>query len=112
MIDPSERQPQEPVESAPLPPPTIIPAEGETSRQRLARGAHRTLLYTYVVAVVLVLIILVALVVANTNAVTVGWVFGDSTVSLVWLVLGSAILGLFLGMLVGALLRHRTRQPR
>jgi NhaP-type Na+/H+ or K+/H+ antiporter len=39
-------------------------------------------------------------------------VFGSSSISLVWLVIGSAVLGLVLGMLIGALLRHRTRRPR
>lgn len=92
--------------------PDSSPFVAETGAQRFARGAHRTLLYFYVIATLVVLIFLIALVVANTNRVKVSWLFGSSTVSLVWLVLGSAILGLFLGMLVGALLRHMTRQPR
>ena len=94
------------------PPPAASPVVGETGPQRFARGAHRTLLYFYVVATLVVLIFLIALVVANTSVVKVSWLFGSSSVSLVWLVMGSAILGLFLGMLVGALLRHRTRPPR
>ncbi len=92
--------------------PVASPVVAETGVQRFARGAHRTLLYFYVVATLIVLIFLIALVVANTSVVKVSWLFGSASVSLVWLVLGSAILGLFLGMLVGALLRHRTRQPR
>jgi uncharacterized integral membrane protein len=93
------------------PPPAASPVVAETGAQRFARGAHRTLLYFYVVATLVVLIFLIALVVANTSVVKVSWLFGSSSVSLVWLVMGSAILGLFLGMLVGALLRHRTRPP-
>jgi uncharacterized integral membrane protein len=93
------------------PPPAASPVVVETGTQRFARGAHRTLLYFYVVATLVVLIFLIALVVANTSVVKVSWLFGSSSVSLVWLVMGSAILGLFLGMLVGALLRHRTRPP-
>ena len=92
--------------------PATSPVVAETGAQRFARGAHRTLLYFYVVATLVVLIFLIALVVANTSVVKVSWLFGSSSVSLVWLVMGSAILGLFLGMLVGALLRHRTRPPR
>ena len=97
-----------PVDTPPL---AASPAVAETGAQRLARGAHRTLLYFYVIATLVVLIFLIALVVANTSVVKVSWLFGSSSVSLVWLVMGSAILGLFLGMLVGALLRHRTRPP-
>ena len=110
-MDPGEPEPYEPetVQSASRP--VVVPA-AETGGQRLARGAHRTLLYAYVIAALVLLVILIALIVANTGAVTVGWVFGSSSVSLVWLVMGAAILGLFLGMIIGALLRHRTRRPR
>ena len=104
--------PTTPATPADAPPPVASPVVVETGTQRFARGAHRTLLYVYVVATLVVLIFLIALVVANTSVVKVSWLFGSSAVSLVWLVMGSAILGLFLGMLVGALLRHRTRPPR
>jgi len=104
----TEATPTAPVDT---PPPVASPVVVETGTQRFARGAHRTLLYFYVVATLVVLIFLIALVVANTSVVKVSWLFGSSSVSLVWLVMGSAILGLFLGMLVGALLRHRTRPP-
>jgi uncharacterized integral membrane protein len=107
----SGRSASEPVVE-PVVAPAVTPVVAETGAQRFARGAHRTLLYFYVVATVVVLIFLIALVVANTSVVKVSWLFGSSSVSLVWLVMGSAILGLFLGMLVGALLRHWTRQPR
>jgi Protein of unknown function (DUF1049). len=55
---------------------------------------------------------LIALVLANTGHVKVSWVFGASSVSLVWLVLISAILGVLLGMVLGALFHWRTRTPR
>jgi uncharacterized integral membrane protein len=110
---PAAATPTAPVDSlAETSPPAASPVVAETGAQRFARGAHRTLLYIYVVATLVVLIFLIALVVANTRVVKVSWLFGSSSVSLVWLVMGSAILGLFLGMLVGALLRHRTRPPR
>jgi uncharacterized integral membrane protein len=111
-MDPIERQPEKPGLAQAAPQTQVIRDDAETGGQRFARGAHRTLLYAYVVAAVILLVILIALVVANTGAVTVGWVFGSSSVSLVWLVIGSAILGLVLGMIIGALLRHRTRWPR
>ena len=84
----------------------------ETPGARLARKAHRTRLYFYAGAAVALFVYLVALVVDNTGHVKVSWVFGASSVSLVWLVLIAAILGLALGMVLGALFHWRTRRPR
>ena len=100
--------------SAGRPPVTVTPAEaaGETRGARFARKAHRTRLYIYLGAAVTLLVFLIALVVANTGHVKVSWVVGSSSVSLVWLVLFSAILGLLLGLVLGALFHWRTRTPR
>jgi uncharacterized integral membrane protein len=87
-------------------------AAGETRRARFARRAHRTRLYLYATAAVVLTVTLIALVIANTGRVNVSWVIGSSSVSLVWLVVFSAILGLLLGVIVGALFRWRTREPR
>jgi uncharacterized integral membrane protein len=87
-------------------------AAAETRGARFARKAHRTRLYVYAGATVALLIFLIALVLANTAHVKVSWVFGASSVSLVWLVLFSAILGVLLGMVLGALFHWRTRRPR
>jgi uncharacterized integral membrane protein len=84
----------------------------ETGGARFARKAHRARLYLYAGFAVVLLIFLIALVLANTGHVKVSWVFGDSSVSLVWLVLFAAILGLLLGMVLGALFHWRTRRPR
>jgi uncharacterized integral membrane protein len=86
--------------------------QAETRGSRLARKAHRTRLYIYVFAAIALIVFLIALVLANTDRIEVSWVFGASSVSLVWLVLISAILGLLLGMVLGALFRWRTRRPR
>ncbi|MBN1528959.1 MAG: DUF1049 domain-containing protein [Thermoleophilaceae bacterium] len=86
--------------------------EGETRGARFARGAHRTGLYVYAGLAVALLVVLIALVIANTGRVQVSWVVGSASVSLVWLVIFSAILGLLLGMVLGALFRWRTRAPR
>ena len=83
----------------------------ETRGARFSRKAHRALLYLYAGLAVVLLVFLIALVLANTGHVKVSWVFGSS-VSLVWLVLFSAILGLLLGMVLGALFHWRTRRPR
>ena len=104
----------EPAESAARPAVTVAAAEtaGETHGARFARKAHRTRLYLYAGAAVALLVVLIALVLANTGHVRVSWVFGASSVSLVWLVLISAILGALLGMVLGALFHWRTRTPR
>ena len=111
-MDPSEprsgRQ-----EAADRPAVTVAAAEtvGETRGARFARGAHRTRLYLYLGATVILLILLIALVIANTGHVKVSWVFGSSSVSLVWLVIFAALLGLLLGLVIGAMFRWRTRAP-
>jgi uncharacterized integral membrane protein len=112
-MDPSE-QPSNQVESADRPAVTVAAAEaaGETRGARFARKAHRTRLYLYLGATVTLLVVLIALVVANTGHVKVSWVVGSSSVSLVWLVIFSAILGLLLGLVLGALFHWRTRTPR
>ena len=90
----------------------VTETAGETRGARFARRAHRTRLYLYAGAAVVLLVCLIALVLANTGNVRVSWVFGSSSVSLVWLVLISAILGALLGMVLGALFHWRTRAPR
>lgn len=85
---------------------------GETRGERFSRKARRTRLYIYAGAAAALLVFLIALVLANTGHVRVSWVFGASSVSLVWLVLVSAILGVLLGMVLGALFHWRTREPR
>ena len=104
----------ESAESATRPAVTVAVTEsaGETRGARFARKAHRTGLYLYAGAAGVLLVFLIALVLANTGRVRVSWVFGASSVSLVWLVLVSAILGVLLGMALGALFHWRTRTPR
>jgi uncharacterized integral membrane protein len=84
----------------------------ESSGARSARKAHRTRLYLYAIGVVMLLVYVAALGASNTRHVKVDWVFGSSSVSLVWLVLFAAILGSVLGIVVTALFRWRTRAPR
>ena len=104
----------ESAESADRPEVTVAVTEtaGETRGARFARKAHRTRLYIYAGVAAALLIILIALVLANTSRVEVSWVFGSSSVSLVWLVLISAIVGVVLGMVLGAMFHWRTRKPR
>jgi uncharacterized integral membrane protein len=87
-------------------------AAPEGSGARIRRKAHRSLLHGYAFVAVALFAFLVALVLSNTAKVKVDWVFGTSYVSLVWLVLFSAILGWLLGILITVAFRWRTRAPR
>ena len=101
-------------ETAGLPQVTLASssAGGETRGERFARKAHRTRLYIYAGAAVALVVALIALVIANTGPVEVSWVVGSSSISLVWLVVIAAVLGLLLGMVLAALFHWRTRTPR
>jgi uncharacterized integral membrane protein len=84
----------------------------ETRGERFRRKAHRTGLYLYAFFTIALIVCLVALAVANTDQVEFSWVVGSSTVSLVWIVIFSAILGWLLGIATSAVFRWRTRARR
>ncbi len=84
----------------------------ETSTERFRRKALRGRLHGYAIAVVVLVAVLVALAASNTAHVKVNWLFGSSHVSLVWLVLVTAILGWVLGLMASARFHWRTRAPR
>lgn len=106
--DPAATDPD--VSSATSPATTAAPVETRT--QRFRRKAHRGRLHGYAIVGVAVVAYLVALAASNTTHVKVSWVFGSSHVSLVWLVLFTAVLGWLLGILTSARLHWRTRAPR
>ena len=87
-------------------------AAGETRGERFRRTAHRTGLYLYAFFTVALLVCLIALAVANTHQVEFSWVVGSSTVSLVWVVIFTAILGWLLGIVTSVVFRWRTRARR
>jgi uncharacterized integral membrane protein len=99
-------------EGVPRQVPTESATEVETRGERFRRKAHRTGLYLYAFFTVALLVCLVALAVANTDQVEFSWVVGSSTVSLVWIVFYSAILGWLLGIVTSAVFRWRTRARR
>lgn len=87
-------------------------SESESGGARFVRRVRRVRLYTYAFFGVALLVYVVALASSNTHRVRVDWVFGSSSVSLIWLVLLAAILGWLLGLVVAAAFRWRTRAPR
>lgn len=84
----------------------------ESSGDRLRRKARRGRLYLNAFGAAALLIYVVGLAISNTHRVEVDWVFGTSSPPLVLLVLVTAVLGWLLGLLVAAVLRHRTRAPK
>jgi uncharacterized integral membrane protein len=112
-MDPSERRSTDSEESPASATSSVETGRvAESGRQRFSRKAHRTRLYIYAFVAVALLVFLVALAASNTSHVKVSWVFGTSSVSLVWLVLFAAIAGWLLGMLIGIMFHWRTRKPR
>jgi uncharacterized integral membrane protein len=99
------------VESHPPPP---LPATEliEPRIERLRRHGHRTGLYAWAFSLVALIVVLIALVVANTPQVKLSWVVGSGHASLVWIILGAAVLGWLLGMLTSVVFRTRTRRRR
>jgi uncharacterized integral membrane protein len=94
----------------PQPLPTSEPLERRSARLR--RHGHRTALYTLAFGLVTLLVVLIALVVANTRQVKLSWVIGTGHVSLVWIILASAVLGWLLGIITSVVFRLRTRRRR
>lgn len=82
----------------------------ESRRSRAGRYARRTYLYSRAAAMLALLVVLVILVAENTRRVKVGWVFGYSHISLVYLVLIATLLGWLLGIMTSSLFRRRTRR--
>jgi uncharacterized integral membrane protein len=92
-------------------PPVPQAAPLESRGARLSRRAHRVRLYLYAFLGVAVLAYVVALAGSNTERLRVNWVFGHSSVRLLWLVMIAAVLGWLLGLALAALFRWRTRAP-
>lgn len=88
---------------------TSEPSHEATSPEP-TRPRSRLGLYARVFVLVALLIVLIALVVANTpRTVALSWVVGSGEVSIVWVIVVSAILGWLVGIVTGALIRHSTR---
>ena len=84
----------------------------ETRAEHFRRKALRGRLHGYAIAAVALVAVLIALAASNTARVKVNWLIGSSTISLVWLVLVTAIVGWLLGLMASARFNWRTRAPR
>jgi uncharacterized integral membrane protein len=84
----------------------------EATSPKPVRSPSRAGLYARLFVLVALLLVLIALVVANTPmTVELSWVFGSGqvSISIVWVIVFSAILGWLVGIVTGALIRHSTR---
>jgi uncharacterized integral membrane protein len=84
----------------------------EARSARAGRYPKRSYLYGWTVALLTPLVLIVILIAESTRRVKVGWIFGYSHVSLVFLVLFTTILGWLLGIATSVIFRRRTRALR
>jgi uncharacterized integral membrane protein len=84
----------------------------ETRAESLHRKGLRVRLHGYAIAIVALVAVLIALAASNTARVKVNWLVGSSHVSLVWLVLVTAIVAWLLGLLASVRFNWRTRAPQ
>lgn len=98
--------------AAPTQTPERSTSAAEPRREQGRRYARRSRLYTWAAIAAATLLLLIVLVAENTHRVKVGWVFGHSRISLVYLVALANLLGWLLGIATSVIFRHRTRRPR
>jgi uncharacterized integral membrane protein len=84
----------------------------ETRAERFRRNARQGGLHIYAVGVVVLVGALIALAASNTADVKVNWLIGSSHVSLVWLVLVTAVIAWVLGLLASVRFQWLTRARR
>ena len=84
----------------------------ETRAEYFHRKSLRGRLHGYAIATVALVAVLIALAASNTARVKVNWLVGSSHVSLVWLVLVTAIVAWLLGLLASVRFNWRTRAPQ
>jgi uncharacterized integral membrane protein len=95
--------------------PAVEPEPGaiiETREEQLAHRRRQQRLYTWAFLLVAFLVVLVALVVANTRSVKISWVVGSTHTSLIWIIIVSAVLGWFSGVMTSLLFGRRKRRAR
>ncbi|HUY59097.1 MAG TPA: LapA family protein [Solirubrobacteraceae bacterium] len=84
----------------------------ETRAERFRRHARQGGLHAYAIGVVVLVALLIALAASNTADVKVNWLIGSSRVSLVWLVLLTAVIAWVLGLLASLRFQWLTRARR
>ncbi len=80
------------------------PPESEKAHDR------QPLLYVSLIALGLLLAYVIAFVIENSGKVSIHWVFGTTHASLIFVILVSLAIGIFLGVLLSQLYRRRRRK--
>jgi uncharacterized integral membrane protein len=91
-------------------PSDAVPASLPQRRERFRQRAHQIRLYGWAGLLLLALVVIIAMIVDNTRRVKIGWVFGSSRTSLVWIILVSAIVGWLAGLATSFIVRRRLRR--
>lgn len=99
-------------DAAHVPEPAAAVGTVETRADRFRRIALQVRLHAQAVAIVVLVAVLVALAASNTADVKVNWLIGSSRISLVWLVLLTAIVAWLLGLLASVRFQWLTRARR
>lgn len=84
--------------------------EPESRRARAGRYGRRTAWYLWLSVLIVAGVLFIILIAENTRRVKVGWVFGYSHISLVFLVVFATVVGWLLGLATSFLVRRRTRR--
>jgi uncharacterized integral membrane protein len=95
--------------------PAVEPEPGlvtETPAELRARRRRRAKLYSWAFLLGAFLVVLVALIVANTRSVKISWVVDSTHTSLIWIIIVSALLGWFSGLVTSILFQRSTRRRR
>jgi uncharacterized integral membrane protein len=95
--------------------PAVEPEPGaivETREERIAHRRRQQRLYAWAFLLVAFLVVLVALVIANTRSVKISWAVGSTHTSLIWIIIVSAVLGWFTGIVTSLLFGRRRRRTR
>lgn len=87
------------------------PQVAETTAERFRRGVLRAWLHSRAIGVVVLGAILTLLAAANTGHVEIHWLIGSSRVSLIWLLLVTAVIAWLLGLIAGSRFQRLTRPP-
>ena len=91
-------------------PAEAAPASPTTRRERLRQRAHQIRLYSWTTLLIVALVAIIALIIDNTRRVKIGWVFGSSRASLVWIILVAAVIGWLAGLATSFIVRRRIRR--
>jgi uncharacterized integral membrane protein len=85
--------------------PAVEPEAGDKAARR-----RRARLYAWAFLLAAFFVVIVALIVANTRSAKISWVVGSSHVSLIWIIIISALLGWLSGLVTSLLFHRRTRR--